>query len=185
MRHQITKKIFKIFFLYIIISNPTSVFAQDSTAVQKPIPMKSEFWKRVRFGGGLGLNFANNATAVTISPSGVYDVNKYVSVGVGLQGSYVSFRDSYKSYIYGGSLIGLFNPLEGVQLSTELEQLRVNTTFNSALKVPSQQNWNTALFLGAGYVTDFATIGIRYNVLFKQSDNVYGEAFMPFVRVFF
>jgi hypothetical protein len=29
------------------------------------------------------------------------------------------------------------------------------------------------------------TIGARYNVLFDKDKNVYGEAFMPFVRVFF
>ena len=160
-------------------------YSQDSTSVQKPKPAKSEFWKKVRFGGGLGLDFGNNVSSVTIAPSAVYQVNKYFATGVGLQGSYVSFRDSYKSYIYGGSLIGLVNPIEFAQLSVELEQLRVNTNFEARLGIPSQRNWNTALFLGVGYVSNNFTVGIRYNVLFKESDNVYGNAFMPFVRVFF
>ncbi len=42
-----------------------------------------------------------------------------------------------------------------------------------------------ALFVGAGYRNENITIGIRYNVLHKDSDNIYAEAFMPFVRIFF
>ena len=160
-------------------------YSQDSTSVQKPKSAKSEFWKKVRFGGGLGLNFGNNGSSFTIAPSAIYQVNKYFSTGVGLQGSYVSFKGSYKSYIYGGSLIGLINPIEFAQLSVELEQLRVNTNFEASFKIPSQRNWNTALFLGVGYMSNNFTVGVRYNILYKESDNVYGNAFMPFVRIFF
>lgn len=160
-------------------------YSQDSTSVDYNKKTKSEFWKKVRFGGGLGLNFGNNGSSVTIAPSAIYQVNKYFATGVGLQGSYVSFKDSYKSYIYGGSLIGLVNPIEFAQLSVEVEQLRVNTSFDSRLAIPSQRNWNTALFLGVGYVSNHFTVGVRYNVLYKDTDYVYGDAFMPFVRVFF
>jgi hypothetical protein len=162
-----------------------NAFCQDSTRIQKPQTPKSEFWKKVRFGGGLGLNFGNNATSVSIAPSAIYQVNKYFSTGVGLQGSYVSFKNAYKSYIYGGSLIGLVNPIEEVQLSVDLEQLRVNTTFDSSYSIPETSKWNTALFLGVGYVSNYVTFGVKYNVLYKKTDNVYGEAFMPFIRVFF
>jgi hypothetical protein len=41
------------------------------------------------------------------------------------------------------------------------------------------------LFLGAGYRNENITFGVRYNVLHKERDNIYAEAFMPFVRVFF
>jgi hypothetical protein len=160
-------------------------YSQDSSAVKKPSNPKSEFWKKVRFGGGLGLNFGNNATSVSIAPSAIYQVNKYFSTGIGLQGSYVSFKDSYKSYIYGGSLIGLVNPIQEIQLSIDLEQLRVNTIFDSKFSIPSTSKWNTALFIGAGYVSNYVTFGVKYNVLYKKTDNVYGEAFMPFIRVFF
>jgi hypothetical protein len=79
-------------------------------------------------------------------------------------------------------LIGLINPIEQIQLSAELEQLRVNATYSDNFK---DNFWNTALFIGAGYRTNNVTIGVRYNVLFKESNNVYNEAFMPFLRVFF
>ncbi|WP_395076852.1 hypothetical protein [Flavobacterium sp.] len=171
--------IFSLLFLFV------NSYSQDSTAVEKKQKTKSEFWKKVRFGGGLGLNFGNNVSSVTVAPSAVYQVNKYFATGVGLQGSYVSFKDSYKSYVYGGSLIGLVNPIEQAQLSVELEQLRVNTNFEARFGIPSQRNWNTALFLGVGYVSNNFTVGVRYNVLYKETDNVYGNAFMPFVRIFF
>ena len=41
------------------------------------------------------------------------------------------------------------------------------------------------LGLSAGYRNENVTMGIRYNVLHKARENVYTEAFMPFVRVFF
>jgi long-subunit fatty acid transport protein len=172
----------KFFLILIAILFNFSGFGQQTTPDQSP---KSEFWQKVRFGGGLGLNFGNNVTSITVAPSAIYDVNQYVSLGLGVQGSYVSLRNSYKSYIYGGSLIGLINPIQQIQLSAELEQLRVNTTFDSSLSTPERRNWNTALFLGAGYVTNNITIGARYNVLYKDTDNVYGQAFSPFVRVYF
>jgi long-subunit fatty acid transport protein len=137
---------------------------------------------RVHFGGSLGLSIGNGFTNIMVAPSVIYDVNHYFSAGAGLQGSYVKWQNNFESYIYGASLIGLFNPIEVIQLSAELEQLRVNTTYDDNFK---DNFWNTALFVGAGYRTNNVTIGVRYNVLFKESNNVYNEAFMPFLRVFF
>ena len=117
-----------------------------------------------------------------MAPCLIYDVNDYFSAGVWLQGSYVNFKNNFESYIYGASLIGLVNPIEQVQLSAELEQLRVNTTYQDNFK---DDFWNTALFLGAGYRAQNVTIGIRYNILFDKNKSVYNEAFMPFVRVYF
>jgi long-subunit fatty acid transport protein len=185
MRRQNQLKLLKSIFFVAFFVFTINSFAQDSTAVEKPETPGSQFWKKVRIGGGLGLNFGNNVTTVSIAPSAVYEFNKYFSGGVGVQGTYVSFRGAYKSYIYGGSLIGLVNPIRSLQLSAELEQLRVNTRFDPRFATPLAKDWNTALFLGVGYVTSFSTIGIRYNVLYKETDNVYGQAFLPFVRIFF
>jgi len=41
------------------------------------------------------------------------------------------------------------------------------------------------LFLGAGYNSGSVTVGVRYNVLYKSKDMVYGSPFMPFIRVYF
>jgi len=143
---------------------------------------KSALSERVHFGGSLGLSIGSGFTNIVVAPSVIYDVNQYFSAGAGLQGSYVKWQNNFESYIYGASLIGLINPIEQVQLSAELEQLRVNTTYPDNFK---DNFWNTALFLGVGYRTDNVTVGVRYNVLYKARNNVYNEAFMPFVRVYF
>lgn len=146
---------------------------------------KSDFWNKVQFGGGLGLNFGSNYTNLTLAPSAIYNANQYVSLGLGVQYSYVKQKNYYDSHIYGGSLLSLFHPIPRIQLSAELEQLRVNNSYEKNWGGHSDDFWNTALFLGAGYRTNNVTIGARYNVLYKDKDNVYGEALMPFVRVYF
>jgi hypothetical protein len=87
--------------------------------------------------------------------------------------------------MYGGSLIALLNPINELQISAELEQLRVNRSFENALVTDKQDFWNTALFVGVGYRSENVTFGVRYNVLHRERANIYAEAFMPFVRIFF
>ncbi|WP_116790377.1 hypothetical protein [Flavobacterium psychrotrophum] len=154
------------------------------------------FWDKVQFGGGLGIGFGSGYTDVNIAPGAIYNFNEYVAAGIGLQGSYVYQKDWYSSFIYGGSLIFLGNPIPQVQLSAELQQLRVNMDYADGFNytIPGYAGysggnthdfWNTALFLGAGYRMENVTIGMRYNVLYKESDMVYSDAFMPFIRVYF
>ena len=154
--------------------------AQQNTFQSKS---SNNFWNKIQFGGGLGLGFGSGYTDITIAPSTIYNFNEYVSLGLGAQYKYLKQKDSYASNLYGGSLIGLLNPLPEIQLSVELEELRVNVNLIGS-NSSSQDYWNTALFLGAGYRSGNATIGARYNVLNNQN-NVYGSAFMPFVRVYF
>ena len=120
-------------------------------------------------------------------PSAIYNVNEIVAVGVGLQFGYLNSRNYYESYVYGGSLITLVNPIPEIQLSAELEQVRVDTRYESNFNRPSYSDsyWNTALYLGAGYRTGSVTIGARYDVLYNPNKSLYGSGFMPFVRVYF
>ena len=159
----------------------SEISAQDAPEVST----KSDFWNRVQFGGGLGLGFGNNYTDIMVAPTAIYNFNPYFSAGLGAQYSYVKQKDFYKANMYGGSVIALFNPIREIQISTELEQLRVNRTYEGFYGSATEDFWNTALFVGAGYRNQNITIGVRYNVLHKDSDNIYGQAFMPFVRVFF
>jgi hypothetical protein len=87
--------------------------------------------------------------------------------------------------MYGGSVIALINAMEELQISTELEQLRVNRSFSNSVGNNSAAFWNTALFVGAGFRNGNATMGVRFNVLHKDRENIYTDAFMPFVRLFF
>ena len=141
------------------------------------------FWDNVQFGGGIGLGFANGTTNISLSPSAIYNLSEYASLGLGVQYSYAREKNSYTSNLYGGSIIGLVNPFEQIQLSAELEQLRVNVDYGTGFA--KENFWNTGLFLGAGFRNGNVTFGARYNVLHKENNNIYGEAFMPFVRVFF
>jgi long-subunit fatty acid transport protein len=167
---KLHKTTFLAFFVAIICGN--SAFGQNSDGLSD----------KLHFGGSLGLSIGSDFTNIVVAPSIIYDVNNYFSAGVGLQGSYVNWNNNFESYIYGASLIALVNPIEQIQLSAELEQLRVNTTYEDNFK---DNFWNTALFLGLGYRTNNVTLGVRYNVLFKERNNVYNEAFMPFIRVYF
>ncbi|MDG1870789.1 hypothetical protein [Flavobacterium frigidarium] len=175
-------------FKYIIFS-ASLVLCSALSAQQQPFKKQSQsdFWEKVQFGGGLGLGFGSGYTDISIAPSAIYNFNPYVALGIGAQYSYVSQKDFYTSNLYGGSLIALVNPIEQIQLSVELEQLRVNVSVEDDFNNSSNTRnfWNTGLFLGAGYRTNNVTIGGRYNVLYNENDAAYSSAFMPFVRVYF
>jgi hypothetical protein len=173
----------KLLALIIMCLQFTNAKAQDTV----------NFWQKVRFGGSAGLGFGSGYTDVTLAPGAIYQFNNYIAMGAGLQGTYVHQRDFYDAYIYGGSLVTLLNPIPQVQLSAELEQLRVNLDvderftdrYSTNLNYSDRNFWNTALFFGVGYQMEHVTIGLRYNVLYNKKDLVYSDALMPFVRVYF
>ena len=160
----------------------TTVFHSNAQE-NESIKSRSLFWEKVQFGGGIGLSFGSGYTDIALSPSAIYNFNQYVALGVGLQYKYLKQRDYYASHLYGGSAIALFNPIPEIQLSAELEQLRVSVDLDGS-NSNSKDYWNTGLFLGAGYRSGYTTIGARYNIL-TDKNNIYGSAFMPFVRVYF
>ncbi|MCP2026624.1 hypothetical protein L1276_001768 [Flavobacterium sp. HSC-32F16] len=173
----------KYFFVILAVLFSSYAQAQQTYVIDN----KNNFWDKVQFGGGLGLGIGSGYTDISVMPSAIYNVNEIVSVGVGLQFGYLNSKDYYESYVYGGSLIALVNPIPEVQLSAELEQVRVNTDYKSTPYMTSYSDnfWNTALYLGAGYRTGNVTIGARYDVLYDPDKSLYGSGFMPFVRVYF
>lgn len=165
----------------IFLTGCLSLKAQDTLISNQ----KSDFWRNVQFGGGLGFSVGNDYTDIMVAPSGIYNINHYVSVGLGLQYGYAKQKHLFQSHMYGPSIIGLFNPIPEAQLSVELEQLRVNNTYTQFSPNIKDDFWNTALFLGAGYRAQNVTIGIRYNILYNEANNVYSQAWLPFVRAYF
>lgn len=145
----------------------------------------SDFWKHVRFGGGVGLSFSDGFFSGTLAPSAIYQFNPQFAIGVGLNGTYNSLKNRYKSTIFGGSVLGLFNPIREIQLSAEFEELNVSRKWEDNLGIADENYWYPALFVGAGYQTQNVTIGIRYDLLFDRDRSVYAEAWAPFVRVYF
>jgi hypothetical protein len=167
--------------LILLFSN--AVHSQTS---ENSIKSRPTFWKNVQFGGGFGLNISSQFTEINLAPGAIYRLNPKVAAGMGLQGSYVSSQGNFSSAIYGLSLLSLINPIEEFQISIELEQLRVNRTLVMNGGPDKTDNfWNTGLFLGGGYGSENLVVGIRYNLLYRESDYVYSTAMMPFIRVYF
>ncbi|WP_264565765.1 hypothetical protein [Flavobacterium sp. N3904] len=163
-------------------------FSENVIAQYQQTPQsRSPFWQNVQFGGGLGLSFGSGYTDISIAPSAIYNVNPYLATGIGLQATYVSSKGYYDSGIYGISYLVFVNPIPQIQLSVNLNESYVNNHYEyyNGRASYSDQFWNTALFLGAGYRTGNVTIGLAYNVLYDVNDNVYGDAVTPFVRAYF
>jgi len=163
-------------------------FYENVIAQYQPAPQsRSPFWQNVQFGGGLGLSFGSGYTDISIAPSAIYNLNPYLAVGLGLQGSYVASKGYYDSGIYGASILTYINPIPEIQFSINLNESYVNNHYEAyyGQKSYTDSFWNTALFLGAGYRTGNVTVGLAYNVLFDENDNVYSDALMPFVRAYF
>ncbi len=172
------KNFLSIFLLILTINN---MFSQEAPVLVS----KSDFWNRVQFGGSFGLNFNDVYTDVFVAPTAIYNFSDKFAVGSGLQFSYVSEKNIYNATMYGVSIITLINPVEDIQFSIEIEQLRVVRNFTAIAPKIRDNFWNTALFVGGGYNTGDVTVGVRYNLLYNKDKNIYGTAFLPFVRVFF
>lgn len=167
--------------IFIIFYASSSCVAQTLSRSQSG---GNDFWREVRFGGSIGLNFGNGYFAGSIAPSAIYPINKYFSAGAGLNFTYVK-DNRYKATVYGGSILGIVTPIPQIQISAEFEQLRVNREVEYYDTSVSDDYWHPALFLGAGYNTGPVTVGVRYNVLYNDDKSIYGSAFMPFVRIYF
>lgn len=166
-----------LFFSAFLFAGSLSCFSQNTAK-------KSAFWNKVRFGGGIGFNFSNGGFNGTISPSAIYQFNEYVAAGIGANVNFRQFNGQ-KFWAYGPSAIVLANPIPQIQISGEFEQLRVNSSFQTTAGTLENDFWSPALFIGAGYRTQFATIGIRYNVLYDDTESIYLNAWTPFLRVYF
>lgn len=144
----------------------------------------NNFWRDVRYGGSLGLNFFSGGFNASVSPSAIYPFSDRFSAGTSLNFNYAKFDDD-ELLAYGGSLLSLYNPIPEIQLSAELEQLRINRTFEAFPNTIKDNYWSPALFLGIGYSTYNVTVGLRYNLLFDEDRSIYANALLPFIRVFF
>lgn len=158
------------------------LFGIHQSKAQDP---KDKFWKNVRYGGGLGLNFGNGFFGATIAPSAIYEFNNQVALGIGLNATFNNRKDVFKTTILGGSVLGLYNVIPEIQLSGEFEQLNVSRRYDIRVNADDDKYWSPALFLGAGYRSGNVIFGIRYNVLHDNEKSIYIDPWVPFVRFFF
>ena len=176
MKNSRFPRLSTLFSIFILMAVSTNLSAQNRG-------QRSPFWNQVRFGGGLGLGFTNGGFNASVSPSAIYLFNDQFAAGLGLTFNYAKF-DQDKRTAYGGSVLTLYNPIPFLQLSAELEQLRINQRFDLGNSILEDDYWSPALFLGLGYTSNFATVGVRYNVL-HDNRSIYAGAWVPFVRVYF
>jgi hypothetical protein len=166
-----------IIFMLLVCLNSTLCIAQVSRN-------GTDFSDKVRFGGSIGLGFGNNGFNGSIAPSAIYQFNNQFAAGTSLSFNYAKF-DDIKFLAYGGSILSLFNPLPQLQFSSEFEQLRINRTLYTRAINSEKNYWLPALFVGVGYSTYNVTFGLRYDLLYNDSKSIYGNALMPFVRLYF
>lgn len=146
---------------------------------------KDNFWKNVRFGGGIQLSVGSGFTTVGISPSGIYEFSDKLAAGIGLSYLYSKYKLSDTKYnVFGASALGLYNPIKEFQLSVEIEGLNITEKYFDGSKDSHQL---PALYLGAAYAMGRnVAVGIRYDVLYNEDNrNIYDSAFTPFIRVYF
>lgn len=146
--------------------------------------IQSGFWDRVSYGGGIGVGFNNAGFNGSIAPSAIYGFSERFSAGVALNVIYSKAGDN-KLFAYGGGLVGLYSPLDFLQISAELEQLRVNRELRTNLGVVDVADWVPSLYLGLGYRNQNFTVGIRYDLLYDDEKSIYVNPWAPFVRFYF
>lgn len=175
MRINTNKYSFLLLFFFIY-----SIITAQNNNDQKT----NNFWSNVSFGGGIGVSTGTGFFSATLAPSAIYNFNDQFALGVGLNGTYNRSKDFFKSTIIGGSVIGLFNPIEALQLSAEFEELNVSRNFDNP-DFQDDNYWYPALFMGIGYRNQNVTFGIRYDVLYDENKSIYIDPWAPFVRFYF
>ena len=146
---------------------------------------KNDFWNHMRYGGSIGLNFGNEFFSGTLAPSAIYQFDQKFALGLGLNFTYNSQKNTYTSKIFGGSIIGLYNVIPQLQLSAEFEQLNVDRDYDERFGLMNENYWLPALYLGAGYRSGNVAFGIRYDVIYDENKSIYSDPWAPFVRVYF
>ena len=58
--------------IVVLFSFKPEIYAQENTENKT----KSDFWKHVQFGGGLGLGVGNGYADIMVAPSAIYNFNQ-------------------------------------------------------------------------------------------------------------
>jgi hypothetical protein len=160
----------KIVFLFLL--NSLSAFSQTNNT--------PKFWDNVRYGGGFGFGFGNHNTTLAIAPSAIYVFDDQFAVGPSVSYLYNKNYD-LTSNVYGVGIIGLYNPVDFLQLSAEYEHSFVT----QKLGIYKGHFDFPALYLGLAYRSGWFGAGLRYDVLYDSSDTIYASALSPIVRFYF
>jgi hypothetical protein len=100
------------FSIFLLCGKHVSKSEQSVSTAQK-----SEFWSKVRFGGNLGLALETILPILLSLRELFMTLINTLSLGFGIQGSYIKQKKFLNLYIYGPSMIVLGNPIPEIQLS--------------------------------------------------------------------
>lgn len=165
--------------IMVLVFFNTLVFGQNSELDQPT------FFDNVRFGGNVSMSFGNSYSSFSITPSAIYDFSPQFGAGFGLTYMYYKKKSSTDetTNIYGGSIISLYKPLKYLQFSTEYEQLKLKKKFTTE---EFNSDWQSAFYIGVEYVTGVLSMGLRYDILYDEKDNLlHSSALTPVFRVYF
>lgn len=172
----LTHKILRNSIVWVFLLTVLSINAQH----QKDTLNKE---RKFFFGGGIQVSVGNNFTTLGIAPSAIYKIADKWSAGSGLGYLYVknSYSD-YTSHVFNTSLLTLYNPVKGLQLSLNYEHYFIKQKF-----IDNEGTYNyPSLFIGAGYqVGRHGSIGIQYDVLYDEEKSIYNSPLIPYVRIYF
>lgn len=139
--------------------------------------------KRLKFGCGFGLSFVGG-TNISLSPNLTYKTSNKTAIGIGIQGSYAAIKNLQNTTTFGANIIGQYMPTTKITTALEFAQLRVSTKTEATNT--TQNYWDSALFVGAGYnITSKISVGAKYNLLYKEGESVYTSPIIPFVNITF
>ena len=147
----------------------------DSTIINEP--------NKLKFGCGFGLNFVGG-TNISISPNITYSLSNKISIGAGVQGSYLALKNVQFTTTFGGNVLGQLSLSKKIMATIEFVQLHVNT--KNEITSITRNFWDAALFVGAGLnITSKILVGGKYNFLYKENESAYTGSFIPFVNITF
>lgn len=154
-------------------------------SLQKSYSQNDGFWSNVSFGGNLGIGVGNDTFSGVIEPSVLYNFNEQFATGMGVSFGYIE-SNNFTATNYGGSLLAFYSPIREIRLSLEFQEMGVSRTLEIENTEDFKENyWYPSLFVGGGYRIGNVSVGVRYDLLYDKDKSIYGNAYVPFVGVFF
>ena|SRR5699024_4242629 len=137
-----------------------------------------------RIGGGLGVNFGDHgAFTLNVSPFIGYELTSNLEGGVTTGYQYSKYRNRRQNLFSVGPYIN-FYPMQLLFIRTQYEYFTGTTKLKDSSHSSSFDE--NALWIGGGYRTGGRVqmyAGIMYNVLYKENESLFSEAYQPIVGV--
>jgi hypothetical protein len=177
----------------VIPNNPNYQFQsgneQNNQTIIRTSPSFTPYWS---FGGNLGFSFWNDGTTILVAPRAYYNFSPKFIGGLGLIYNYSSYDYDYGLYDYestynafGGSISSLYRPIPFLQISAEFQELYVSQDYEYINTDFSDNYWNSALYLGASFVSGNFAFGFQYDVLYDEGTSPYSSAWSPVISFYF